>query len=138
MQGKTAELEQIVRQKDLEVERLQQQLERRKSSGSSDSSVDVCAAVELDEDPSDAYANEVGVAADMHTRSIYTCVSAFDHKNKCGCIGAEHSAASGCTNGVQLDAIDRSCMQSIKSNIYSFVSTNAHMRPTKQDISPYL
>lgn len=58
LQGKTTELEQIVRQKDLEVERLQQQLERRKSSGSSDSSVDVCAAVELDEDPSDAYANE--------------------------------------------------------------------------------
>ena len=79
MQGKTTELEQIVRQKDLEVERLQQQLERRKSSGSSDSSVDVCAAVELDEDPSDAYANEVGVAADMHTRSIYICPSAF-HK----------------------------------------------------------
>jgi len=53
-----------VRQKELEIERLQQQLESKKSSGSSDSSVDVCAAVELDEDPSAAYANEVGVVSD--------------------------------------------------------------------------
>ena len=59
VQGKNAELEQIVRQKELEIERLQQQLESKKSSGSSDSSVDVCAAVELDEDPTTAYAHEV-------------------------------------------------------------------------------
>ena len=58
LQGKTTELEQILRQKELEIERLQQQLESKKSDGSSDSSVDVCAAVELDEDPSAAYANE--------------------------------------------------------------------------------
>ena len=60
MQGKTTELEQILKQKEMEIERLQQQLESKKSSGSSDSSVDVCAAVELDEDPSAAYATEVG------------------------------------------------------------------------------
>lgn len=60
VQGKTAELEQVLRQKELEIERLQQQLESKKSSGSSDSSVDVCAAVDLDEDPSAAYATEVG------------------------------------------------------------------------------
>lgn len=59
MQGKTTELEQILRHKELEIQRLQQQLESKKSDGSSDSSVDVCAAVELDEDPSAAYANEV-------------------------------------------------------------------------------
>lgn len=59
MQGKTTELEQILRQKELEIERLQQQLDSKKSDGSSDSSVDVCAAVDLDEDPSAAYANEV-------------------------------------------------------------------------------
>ncbi|KAL3146023.1 hypothetical protein ABBQ38_015378 [Trebouxia sp. C0009 RCD-2024] len=58
LQGKTAELEQVLRQKELEIERLQQQLESKKSSGSSDSSVDVCAAVDLDEDPSAAYATE--------------------------------------------------------------------------------
>ena len=62
IQGKNAELEQIVRQKELEIERLQQQLESKKSSGSSDSSVDVCAAVELDEDPTTAYAHEVGAS----------------------------------------------------------------------------
>jgi hypothetical protein len=60
LQGKTTELEQMLKQKELEIERLQQQLESKKSSGSSDSSVDVCAAVELDEDPSAAYATEVG------------------------------------------------------------------------------
>lgn len=58
-QGKTTELEQMLRQKELEIERLQQQLDSKKSCGSSDSSVDVCAAVELDEDPSAAYAYEV-------------------------------------------------------------------------------
>jgi len=57
LQGKTTELEQMLKQKELEIERLQQQLESKKSS---DSSVDVCAAVELDEDPSAAYATEVG------------------------------------------------------------------------------
>ncbi len=50
----------MLKQKEMEIERLQQQLESKKSSGSSDSSVDVCAAVELDEDPSAAYATEVG------------------------------------------------------------------------------
>lgn len=60
VQGKTTELEQALQQKELEIQRLQQQLESKRSSGSSDSSVDVCAAVELDEDPSAAYANEVG------------------------------------------------------------------------------
>ncbi len=60
MQGKTTELQQMLKQKEMEIERLQQQLESKKSSGSSDSSVDVCAAVELDEDPSAAYATEVG------------------------------------------------------------------------------
>ena len=59
LQGRTTELEQLLRQKELEIERLQQQLESKKSSGSSDSSVDVCAAVELDEDASAAYATEV-------------------------------------------------------------------------------
>ena len=48
-----------MRQKELEIERLQQQLDRKKSSGSSDSSVDVVDGVELDEDPSAAYATEV-------------------------------------------------------------------------------
>lgn len=68
-QGKTTELEQMLRQKELEIERLQQQLESKKSSGSSDSSVDVCAAVELGEDPSAAYAYEVGLLS----LSCYPC-----------------------------------------------------------------
>lgn len=59
VQGRTTELEQMLRQKELQIERLQQQLDSKKSDGSSDSSVDVCAAVDLDEDPSAAYANEV-------------------------------------------------------------------------------
>ena len=66
-QGKNAELEQIVKQKELEIERLQQQLESKKSSGSSDSSVDVCAAVELDEDPTTAYAHEVSEPSIKHS-----------------------------------------------------------------------
>ena len=59
VQGKTTELEQTLRQKEMEIEHLRRQLDSKKSDGSSDSSVDVCAAVELDEDPSAAYANEV-------------------------------------------------------------------------------
>lgn len=51
----------MLKQKEMEIERLQQQLESKKGSGSSDSSVDVCCAVELDEDPSAAYATEVGL-----------------------------------------------------------------------------
>ena len=63
-----------MRQKELEIERLQQQLESKKSSGSSDSSVDVCAAVELDEDPTTAYAHEVGACQHWALRTYqYAC-----------------------------------------------------------------
>ena len=59
MQGKTVELEQMLRQKELEIERLQHQLESKRCSGSSDSSVDVCATIDLDQDSSEAYEHEV-------------------------------------------------------------------------------
>lgn len=59
LQGKTSQLEQIVRQKELEIERLQHQLESKKSSGSSDSSGDVCNNLELGEDTTEACASQV-------------------------------------------------------------------------------
>ncbi|DBA67813.1 TPA: hypothetical protein ACH3X2_014164 [Trebouxia sp. C0005] len=75
LQGKTTQLEQMLKQKEMEIERLQQQLESKKSSGSSDSSVDVCATVELDEDPSAAYATE----ADRRHRHHEAEVQAYQH-----------------------------------------------------------
>ena len=59
LQGKTAQLEQILRQKELEIERLQQQVESKKSSGSSESSGDVCDNLALGEDNTEACASQV-------------------------------------------------------------------------------
>ena len=59
LQGKTTQLEQILKQKEVEIERLQHQLEAKKSSGSSESSGDVCANLELGDDPASACAEQV-------------------------------------------------------------------------------
>lgn len=59
LQGKTTQLEQVLRQKELEIERLHQQLESKKSAGSSESSEDVCGNLALGEDTTEACASQV-------------------------------------------------------------------------------